>query len=142
MGIFDLGSGEIIIILVVALLLFGPEKIIDIARSLGKAVNSLKKTANEFTSEVTKELDAANKAAAEATTSINKEIAGANKAVSEITAQVNSGLNAVRAPTNNEIRNMSNQASASNTQQLPQSKLSQPVPLVESNISLNPPAKL
>lgn len=42
-----LGTTEIIVIVVVALVLFGPNKIPEFARSLGKAVNSFKKGMKE-----------------------------------------------------------------------------------------------
>lgn len=38
----NLSSGEMLVILVVGLVLFGPNKIPEFARSLGKAVNSFK----------------------------------------------------------------------------------------------------
>ncbi len=38
----NLGYGELLLITVVALLLFGPNKIPELARSLGRAVNSFK----------------------------------------------------------------------------------------------------
>ena len=49
-----LGTSEIIVIAVVALILFGPSKIPDFARSLGRAVNAFKKGLNEGLDEHTK----------------------------------------------------------------------------------------
>lgn len=45
--IFNLGTGEIIVILVVILLLFGAKRIPELARSLGKGVNSFKQGMND-----------------------------------------------------------------------------------------------
>lgn len=42
-----LGTSELIVIAVVALILFGPNKIPDFARSIGRAVNMFKKGLNE-----------------------------------------------------------------------------------------------
>ncbi len=42
-----LGTSELIVIAVVLLILFGPNKIPDFARSLGRAVNSFKKGMSE-----------------------------------------------------------------------------------------------
>ncbi len=42
-----LGTSEIIVIAVVALILFGPSKIPDFARSLGRAVNQFKRGLSE-----------------------------------------------------------------------------------------------
>lgn len=50
--IFNLGTGEIIVILVVVLLLFGAKRIPELARSLGKGVNSFKQGMNDAVSEI------------------------------------------------------------------------------------------
>lgn len=42
-----LGTSELIVIAVVALILFGPSKIPEFARQLGRAVNMFKKGLNE-----------------------------------------------------------------------------------------------
>lgn len=39
---FDLGTQELIVIFIVALLVFGPKKLPELARTLGKGVNELK----------------------------------------------------------------------------------------------------
>lgn len=50
--LFNLGTGEIIIILVVVLLLFGAKRIPELARSLGKGVNSFKQGMNDIATEI------------------------------------------------------------------------------------------
>ena len=45
---FGLGMQELIIILVVALLIIGPKKLPDLARSLGKALREFKGAADDF----------------------------------------------------------------------------------------------
>ena len=47
-----IGFGEIIVILVVALLIFGPDKLPQLGRSVGKAIGSVKKYMNETTEEL------------------------------------------------------------------------------------------
>ncbi len=49
---FGLGPTELIFILVIALIIFGPKRLPDIAKSIGKGVNSFKKAANSITDEV------------------------------------------------------------------------------------------
>ncbi len=43
----NFGSGELLLIVVVGLLLFGPNKIPELARSCGRAVNQFKKGMRE-----------------------------------------------------------------------------------------------
>ena len=48
----SLGAGEILLVLMVALLLFGAERLPGIARALGRALNEMRRAANEFSSEI------------------------------------------------------------------------------------------
>jgi sec-independent protein translocase protein TatA len=49
---FGIGGGELILIIFIALMLFGSEKIPDIARALGKGMAQLKNATNEIKSEI------------------------------------------------------------------------------------------
>ncbi|MDQ4149939.1 MAG: twin-arginine translocase TatA/TatE family subunit [Actinomycetota bacterium] len=53
----NFGPGEMLMIAVVALLLFGPRRLPEIARSVGKAVREFKKATSEFSQELTMELE-------------------------------------------------------------------------------------
>lgn len=44
-----LGPGELILILIIALIIFGPAKLPEIGKSLGKALNEFKSQANKVT---------------------------------------------------------------------------------------------
>ena len=50
-----IGFTELAIILLVAFLIFGPKRLPDVARSLGKAMYQLKNAQNSFTQEISKE---------------------------------------------------------------------------------------
>lgn len=51
-GFLNLGTGELVLIAVVILLLFGGRKIPELMRGLGKGVRSFKDGLNEVTDEV------------------------------------------------------------------------------------------
>ena len=57
MDFFGIGTGEILLVLVVALIIWGPGRIADIARTLGRMVRTLKKASFDLTAEMTKEID-------------------------------------------------------------------------------------
>ena len=55
---FGIGGGELIVIIFIALMLFGSEKIPDIARTLGKAMAQLKNATNDIKSEIQRSAEA------------------------------------------------------------------------------------
>ena len=57
MDFFGIGAGEIILILILALIIWGPKRLPEIARTLGRTVRALKKATYDLTSQVTKEID-------------------------------------------------------------------------------------
>ena len=52
LGLFNLGTGEIIIIAIVILLLFGGKKIPELMRGIGKGVRNFKEGLNDVTDEI------------------------------------------------------------------------------------------
>jgi sec-independent protein translocase protein TatA len=54
---FGLGTGEILIILFIILLLFGAKKLPELAKGLGKGVNEFKKASSEIKEEVNKAIE-------------------------------------------------------------------------------------
>ena len=54
---FGIGGGEIVFILIVVLMLFGSDKIPEIARTLGKLMAQLKNATNDIKSEIQKGVD-------------------------------------------------------------------------------------
>lgn len=54
---FDFGSGEILLILLVVFLVFGPDKIPELARNLGKVINDVKRASEDIKTEINKEAD-------------------------------------------------------------------------------------
>ncbi len=55
MNIFGIGLPEMALITIVALLVFGPKKLPEIGRSLGKAIRSFQEASKEFETEFKRE---------------------------------------------------------------------------------------
>ena len=56
-GLFNLGGGEIILILALVLILFGAKKLPELARGLGQGIKEFKKATREVTDEVQNAVD-------------------------------------------------------------------------------------
>ena len=56
-AIFNLGGGEIILILALVLILFGAKKLPELAKGLGTGIKEFKKATREVTEEVTSAMD-------------------------------------------------------------------------------------
>jgi TatA/E family protein of Tat protein translocase len=74
MDFFGIGPMEILLILIVGLLIFGPGKMPQIARDLGKALRSFKKATTDLSAEVSRELEEEKKEINSDTKQIEQEI--------------------------------------------------------------------
>ena len=57
MGFLGIGTWEILLILILALIILGPGRLTDFARTLGKMVRAIKKASTDLTTAVTRELE-------------------------------------------------------------------------------------
>jgi len=56
-GLFNLGGGEIILVLALVLILFGAKKLPELAKGLGQGIREFKKATREVTDEVQNAVD-------------------------------------------------------------------------------------
>lgn len=57
---FGLGTPEIVVILVVALILFGPKKLPEIGKSIGQGIREIKKASREVMDSIEREDESGN----------------------------------------------------------------------------------
>ena len=74
MDFFGIGPMEILLILVIGLLIFGPDKLPQIGRDLGRTLRSFKKATTDLSAEMSKELEEEKKEIDSDTKQIKQEI--------------------------------------------------------------------
>jgi sec-independent protein translocase protein TatA len=60
----SIGMTELIVIFVIALIVFGPRRLPELGRSLGRSITEFKRATNELTSTVEREIEAEERHAA------------------------------------------------------------------------------
>lgn len=81
----DVSGGELLVIVLVVFLVFGPNKMPEIARKMGKWMNELKNASNQITREFKQE-----------TSGIRNEINHAHNSLNEGANKLNSEINSTR----------------------------------------------
>ncbi len=84
------------LVLVVIMLIFGPQKLPEISRSLGKAANRMKEASGQFTQQMDQEMGEVRKAGQEVTDVVNREVLKMEKASGQFSQQVNEEMGEVR----------------------------------------------
>ena len=72
MNIFGVGLPEVTVILILALLIFGPKKLPELGKQLGKTLKSLKKASNEFQNEIDQVMNEEDKEESDKSIEINQ----------------------------------------------------------------------
>ena len=88
----DVSGGELLVILLVVFLVFGPEKMPDMARKAGRLMNQLKKATNDLTNEFKKE-----------TSVVQNEINAAHAKIDDQVESVRRELNRTKAQVTNDL---------------------------------------
>jgi len=95
---FDISSGELLVILLVVFLVFGPEKMPEMARKAGRLMNQMKKASNDLTREFKKETSVLHNEINAAHSKIDEQIESVRREVNRTKAQVVSDLNTETKP--------------------------------------------
>lgn len=100
---FGIGGGELVFIILIVLMLFGSDKIPEIARSAGKIMRQLKHATNDIKSEIQKSAEDHGYDTKALTGGISEEIQKAKESISEtvnpmgnITADVSTPIEKVK----------------------------------------------
>lgn len=90
---FDVSGGELLVIILVVFLVFGPQKMPEIARKIGKAMNEMKKASNDLTREFRQEAAGIRSEIKEAQENVGEEVNTLNREVNLTRARVRNDLN-------------------------------------------------
>ncbi len=90
---FDISGGELLVILVVVFLVFGPEKMPEMARKAGRLMNQMKKASTDLTNEFKKETSVLKNEIEAAHSGVNQELESVRREVNNTRAQVLSSMN-------------------------------------------------
>ena len=88
----DMSGGEMLLIILVVFLVFGPQKMPEIARKLGRAMNQVKKASNDLTREFREETSGIHDEILSARNRVKDEISSANQEINKTRARVVSEL--------------------------------------------------
>lgn len=103
----DVSGGELLIIILVVFLVFGPQKMPEIARKIGRAMNEMKKASNDLTREFRQEASGIRTEITAAQSKVQDELNNVNREVTKTRARINKDLSVTDTPANNANENAS-----------------------------------
>ena len=118
----DISGGELLVIMLVVFLVFGPEKMPDMARKAGRLMNQMKKASSDLTREFKKE-----------TSVLQNEINAVQNKVKDQVESVNREFNSTKKQVNKEMYTET-KASTSKDSVLPDNEVS-PIAQAEKETS-------
>jgi len=74
LGFFNISGGELFVIVLVIFLIFGPDKIPEIARILGRGISEIKRATNDIRSEIDRETGEIRRTATKVKNDIGQEL--------------------------------------------------------------------
>ena len=94
----DMSGGEILLILLVVFLVFGPEKMPEMARKAGRLMNQMKNATNDLTNEFKKETSVLHNEINEVHSKIKDQVESVNREFNSTKAQAEINLNEAEKP--------------------------------------------
>lgn len=96
---FDIGGGELLLILIVVLIAFGPKKLPELAQSLGRGIREFKRAQRDFTDQINSAIELEQRKA-NRTVSRRPQTGFPNESrVQRAIAEAESGTNSIQPPT-------------------------------------------
>jgi len=95
---FDISGGELLIIMLVVFLVFGPEKMPEMARKAGRLMNQMKKASSDLTNEFKKETSVLQNEINAAHAKVDEQIESVRREVNRTKAQVVNDMNVEAKP--------------------------------------------
>jgi sec-independent protein translocase protein TatA len=94
----DVSGGELLIIMLVVFLVFGPEKMPEMARKAGRLMNQMKKASSDLTREFKKETSGIQNEINAVQSKVKDQVESVNREFNRTKAQVNTGMNIETQP--------------------------------------------
>ncbi len=79
MNFMGIGPGELLLILIIALIIFGPGKLPELGKALGKAIREFREATRDVTTQITREIRAVEREIEEAKKELSLGESGAEK---------------------------------------------------------------
>ena len=89
----DVSGGELLIIMLVVFLVFGPEKMPEMARKAGRLMNQMKKASSDLTREFKKETSVLQNEITAVQSKVKDQVESVNREFNRTKSQVTSSLN-------------------------------------------------
>lgn len=127
----DVSGGELLIIMLVVFLVFGPEKMPEMARKAGRLMNQMKKASNDLTREFKKETSILENEIKSAQSKVNEQVASVNREFNSTKAEVARNMKIdseqpATVPTDSPVENVSDNQPGielSPTTEIPKTKI-------------------
>jgi sec-independent protein translocase protein TatA len=96
----DVSGGELLVILLVVFLVFGPEKMPEMARKAGRLMNQMKKATNDLTNEFKKETSVLQDEISKVHRDVSEQFDSVSREVNRTKAQIVNDMNIEKKTTN------------------------------------------